>query len=251
MRQVKDPLGAREAAALLGVKLPTLYAYVSRGLLRSVPGEQGPARRYPRSDLERLRAQRDAGTGRAAAAAGALRWGEPVLDSSITRLANEGPAYRGQPALKLAARNVPFEAVAELLWSGSLPKRRPRWSVDGLGVALRRLGSLLPRQHPMLAGLSLLVPALAANDPGRFDTRPNAVLPRARTLLKRLAAGLALGRDPSCIERALAAPSVAPCLHRHGAGGRRTRSCEECCSSRSARRDDRAVRRRTAERSPE
>ncbi len=209
MRQVRDQLGAREAAALLGVKLPTLYAYVSRGLLRSVPGERGPARRYPRADLERLRAQHEAGSGRAAAAAGALRWGEPVLDSSITRLATGGPAYRGQPALSLAARDAPFEAVAELLWSGSLPTRMPAWSVEGLGVSLTRLRSLMPGRSPVLTGLSLLVPALAANDPGRFDTAPAAVLPRARTLLKRLAAGLALVRDPRRIERALAARSIA------------------------------------------
>ena len=40
-------LTAREAAERLGVKLPTLYAYVSRGLLRSVPGE-GPRTRRDR-----------------------------------------------------------------------------------------------------------------------------------------------------------------------------------------------------------
>jgi len=38
-------LNARQAAALLGVKLPTVYAYTSRGLLQSVPGGRGRARR--------------------------------------------------------------------------------------------------------------------------------------------------------------------------------------------------------------
>ena len=37
-------LDAKQAAALLGVKLPTLYAYVSRGLLRSAPGPVGSGR---------------------------------------------------------------------------------------------------------------------------------------------------------------------------------------------------------------
>src|SRR5262249_9957569 len=46
-----EDLGAEEAAALLGVKLPTLYAYVSRGLLPSLPGARGRARRYRRADL--------------------------------------------------------------------------------------------------------------------------------------------------------------------------------------------------------
>ena len=34
-------LSAREAAELLGVKLPTVYAYTSRGLIQSVPGGRG------------------------------------------------------------------------------------------------------------------------------------------------------------------------------------------------------------------
>ena len=47
-------LSAREAAAMLGVKLPTVYAYTSRGLIQSVPGGKGRSRRYRRRDLERL-----------------------------------------------------------------------------------------------------------------------------------------------------------------------------------------------------
>jgi citrate synthase len=77
---------APEAARLLGVKPATLYAYVSRGLLESVPAEHGRARRYRRADLERLR-----GEGRRAGASAALRWGEPVLDSAITAITQEGP----------------------------------------------------------------------------------------------------------------------------------------------------------------
>ena len=49
-------LTAKEATALLGIKRDTLYAYVSRGLVRSVPGKGGKSRRYYRSDLERLKA---------------------------------------------------------------------------------------------------------------------------------------------------------------------------------------------------
>jgi excisionase family DNA binding protein len=47
-------LGVEEAARALGVKPATLYAYVSRGLLRSY--RQGIRRRrlYRRADIERL-----------------------------------------------------------------------------------------------------------------------------------------------------------------------------------------------------
>jgi len=203
-------LDARAAAELLGVQPRTLYAYVSRGLLRSVPGE-GRARRYPRVDVERLlrrkAARRDAG---AAAAAGALRWGEPVFDSAVTEVTPAGPRYRGRPAVELAGADAPFEAVAELLWTGDLPDPAPRWSADGFGVDARRLAALLPARPTPLAALAALVPLLAAGDPGRFDRRPDAVLERARRLVRRLAAGLALGAgEPARVERALAAPTVA------------------------------------------
>ena len=50
-------LSAKEAAALLDVKLPTLYAYVSRGLLRSIASPDTKRRRYRREDVVRLKAR--------------------------------------------------------------------------------------------------------------------------------------------------------------------------------------------------
>src|SRR6266436_1178427 len=49
---------AKEAAGALGVSIPTLYAYVSRGLIRSqrVPGSRN--RRYWKVDIERLKGRR-------------------------------------------------------------------------------------------------------------------------------------------------------------------------------------------------
>src|SRR5262249_9768773 len=124
-------------------KRETLYAYASRGLVRSEPGEKGRGRRYQREDLERLRARRDARSGHGPVAAGALRWGEPVLESALTGLTSSGPRYRGHLAVTLSAR-APFESVAELLWSGALPDEPPSWSARGLGLAVRPLRSLLP-----------------------------------------------------------------------------------------------------------
>ena len=47
-------LSAREAAAMLGVKLPTVYAYTSRGLIQSVPGGKGAGSRpTPEGESER------------------------------------------------------------------------------------------------------------------------------------------------------------------------------------------------------
>ena len=99
-------LDAREAAGRLGVQTRTLYAYVSRGLLRSVAGERGKQRLYARDDVDRLRARHDARAGHGAVAAGALRWGEPVLDSAITAITPRGPVYRGHVATAGRARRA-------------------------------------------------------------------------------------------------------------------------------------------------
>ena len=130
--QYHEALSAREAAAFLAVKLPTLYAYASRGLVRSIPAGKGRARHYMRADLERLRARRDARSGHGPVAANALQWGEPVLDSAITAISPEqGPLYRGRAAVDLAAADTPFESVAELLWSGALPVETCNWIAIG------------------------------------------------------------------------------------------------------------------------
>src|SRR5689334_20638950 len=117
---------ASEAARILGVKVATLYSYASRRWVRSFPSGRHRERRYLRDDLERLRHRADARLGHEAVAAGALRWGEPVLSSAVTEIRPEGPCYRGHPAVELA-RNCRFEAVAELLWTGRLPPLATPW----------------------------------------------------------------------------------------------------------------------------
>jgi citrate synthase len=51
-------LGVDEAAALLGVKKATIYAYVSRGVLESFRQAVGRKRLYRRADVEALREAR-------------------------------------------------------------------------------------------------------------------------------------------------------------------------------------------------
>jgi len=199
-------LDAREAAALLGIKLPTLYAYVSRGLLQSRPGPAGRARAYRRAEVEALREK--ARGARGAEAAGALRWGEPVLESAITAMTQEGPLYRGEPAIALARRDVPFESVAELLWSGALPAAPPRFAVRAEGPVLARLARALPAGASTAAWQTLVVAMLAPHDPGRFDTSREAVLPRARSLIRWLATALALATDPARAAASRLAPTV-------------------------------------------
>src|SRR5687768_16546540 len=202
-------LSAAEAARLLGVKLPTLYAYVSRGLLRSLPGRSGRARRYLRGDVEALRERGPS----VRAAAGALRGGEPILESSITEMTPEGPAYRGRLAAELARRGVAFEAAAELLWTGVLPEGPPAWEVVDC-PELESVLPLLPTDAPHAAVFPVLVAARAARDAGRFDTTPEGVLPRTRGLIRLLAESLALPREPARARRAARAPRIAEVVAR-------------------------------------
>jgi citrate synthase len=215
----REFLSAKEAAELLGVKLPTVYAYTSRGLIQSVPGSRGRSRRYRRRDLERLCARRDARAGHGPLAAAALRQGEPVLDSSITLISiEEGPIYRGRSAVALAREGRSFEWVAEGLWSGVWDEDAVTgdWCPDGLGLDLDLIARVVNPNGGLLPILSIVIPVFAAHDPGRFSPSRAAVLVRARALLRRIVALLALGHGgddvAGAVERSLAAPNLAAAL---------------------------------------
>src|SRR3954471_24761681 len=92
-------LRAREAAARLGVKLDTLYAYVSRGLLRSVAVPGSRERHYHREDIDAFRAAR--GMSRSASDQGAAA-AMPVIDSAISLIEEGRLYYRGQDAVRLS-----------------------------------------------------------------------------------------------------------------------------------------------------
>jgi excisionase family DNA binding protein len=66
-------LNVDEAAALLGVKKATLYAYVSRGLLRSYRQGVGRTRLYLCSEIEALRQVRARAGSQLGAEDGVLR----------------------------------------------------------------------------------------------------------------------------------------------------------------------------------
>ena len=102
-------LSASETAAQLEVSLPSLYAYVSRGLIRSQAVAGSKRRLYWRADVDKLRP---------ADKSIALENGFPsrlVSSTRITLLTPGGHYYRGHSALSLA-ENGTLESVALLLW---------------------------------------------------------------------------------------------------------------------------------------
>src|SRR5277367_2509445 len=115
-------LTTEEAARRLGVKVPTLYAYVSRGLLESHPD---PSRRGSLFDLEEVEALavRSRGGRQTATRLATITTAVTQLDQKL------GPIYRGRPATDLALTST-FEDVAELLWQSEGPGD---WTAPDLG----------------------------------------------------------------------------------------------------------------------
>jgi citrate synthase len=105
-------LTAREAADKLGVKLETLYAYVSRGRLHSVVVSGVRERRYRSEDVEALL---DTRFGRRAPQSSDLEALMPVIGSSICLIENGRFYYRGQDAVQLS-QEATLEEIAHLLW---------------------------------------------------------------------------------------------------------------------------------------
>jgi len=213
-RRIDDQrwVDARTAARHLGIQVRSLYAYVSRGQVRSMPGERSRPRLYALSDVERLRVRRDARAGHGPVAAGALRWGEPVLESAITAITPRGPAYHGRLAVELADAGVPFENAAELLWSGFLASAPVVW--PRVTVPLAALARLVGAGPAPLEVMPLLVQVAALSDPDRGDGRPEAFVARGRRLIPLLAAALAPGFSAAAVSRALGARSTAAIVAR-------------------------------------
>jgi citrate synthase len=135
--QPADYLSRKEALEILRIKPQTLYCYVSRGYIRSLPQPDGRSSYYLREDVEKAKAKSVARSGHGPAAASAMRWGEPVIDTGITEITPRGPRYRSRLALELAATDCAFEAVAEYLWTGI-------WMEQPAGWRLREERTLAP-----------------------------------------------------------------------------------------------------------
>lgn len=109
-----DWMTAEQAANALGVTRSTLYAYVSRGLLRSESTSGTQQSRYRRREIERLAVERERARKPAMVARASLDWGRPVLDSALTLIEQGRLYYRGRDAIELS-RHATLEDVAALL----------------------------------------------------------------------------------------------------------------------------------------
>jgi citrate synthase len=182
---------AVQAAGRLGISLPTLYSYVSRGMLRSetVAG-QPRTRRYLREDVRRLADKKEARRDPAKAAASGLHWGSPVLESSLTLMAEGRIYYRGIDATELA-QQASVEEVAALLWTGDRRQASSLFSRRNLASEqeLRRTALSLVVKAAHLGPVErcqLALPLSAATDLAAYDLRPAAVPMTGARILRLL-----------------------------------------------------------------
>lgn len=167
---------ARTAADRLGVDIRTLYAYVSRGSLRRVPGPDGRSSRYDSDDLELL-AQRSRPRTLPRPAASI----DLLVATRVSTVADGVVRYRGRDVLDLVASGEPFEHVADRLWRGD----GGEWPAPGPagGPALdllRALGGEVPvLQRFTIAVAALPAPAGAAPDWPGYGRRVIGCLMRA------------------------------------------------------------------------
>lgn len=173
-------LSAAEAAARLGVKPETLYAYVSRGLIGSEREPGGRRSRYLRSDVERL-----AGRQRAGGRAGGL---EIIVETELTLLDPAGRLhYRGWD-VEVAAEEATFEEVASWLWTGE--RTRAVFALpDDVQRRIRRVSGALPDVDAVDRLRSVLA-AVRGADPMRHDRRPAAVAATGKTIIATIVEAL-------------------------------------------------------------
>ncbi len=189
-------LTARQAADRLGVKLDTLYAYVSRGRLRSVMVPGTRERRYRGEDVEALLDTRSGARPSRNPAPEALM---PVLGSSICLIENGRFYYRGQDAVRLA-EGATLEEVARLLWLDEAPAELNDTSSPQLSAGAPTASGLVERCQIRLT-------ALGDADLSALDLSRARVVRTGRRILRELTTCIAPGMpslDPTHLRLASA-----------------------------------------------
>ncbi len=158
-------LQSEEAARRLGVKVTTLYAYVSRGAHPSHRAPGGRRSLFDLADIERLARRRRGGREVESRLA--------TVTTGVTQLREDGPSYRGRPATELASGTA-FEDVADLLWESA---GDGDWTAPALGPC--PLDDTFARMRWALV-------MCGAGDPLRADVRPAAIARAARRVIAAL-----------------------------------------------------------------
>lgn len=177
-------LSAKQASSMLNISLSTLYAYVSRGLIRSESsGTDTRKKRYYREDVEKLIQQKEASRNPEKLVETALHFGAPVLESRLSLIMDGRLYYRGLDVSVLATEST-VEDVAELLWVGNVAQGLfTDITLPPLQDYIPMLADL-PDDLPYLTQLQMTLPLIAAGDYAAYDLRAEAVMQTGARIMK-------------------------------------------------------------------
>ena len=170
-------LTAEAAAARLGIKRETLYAYVSRGRLRSVAVSGSRERHYRPEDIDGLRAIRGAPAVAPQPAGEAVM---PTIDSAICLIEDGRLYYRGQDAIRLSD-TATLEDIAALLW-GEFPDVESRRPLPSSRISRSSGLAIIARCQLRLATMA------AAADPPAGDLTRGSIARAGHGILRELVA---------------------------------------------------------------
>src|SRR5690242_20210876 len=157
-------LSAREAAAELAISPATLYAYVSRGLIRSEPSPDSRSHRYRAEDIRGLKERRAP----AVEQRGFRSFDPdlPVMDSAIATITEAGAIYRGVNCVDLAEKDT-LEHAATLLWDVTGVDPFASDNCPHVSDEMRAIAEAARRAAPIDRAIAVLALATSA-DPGAF-----------------------------------------------------------------------------------
>jgi citrate synthase len=190
---MKRYLTAKEAAEILGISSTTLYAYVSRGLIRSeATSEKSRERRYFAQDVQALVDRKAQRRDPSLAAQDALDWGTPILESALTLITEGALFYRGQAVATLAQTRT-FEEVAALLWVDRMDVEMFSTAIDHLLPASAILGAA----DSDLTKMQLALILAGAHDLAAYSLAPGSVILSGARILKLMTYALTLESEQS------------------------------------------------------
>jgi citrate synthase len=157
-------LSAREASSELAISPATLYAYVSRGLIRSEPSSDSRSRRYRAEDVRGLKERRTP----TPEPRGLKNFDAdlPVMDSAIATITEDGPIYRGVNCIELAEADT-LEHAATLLWDVTGVDPFAADNCPHVSDEMRAVADAARHAAPIDRTIAVLALAASA-DPGAF-----------------------------------------------------------------------------------
>lgn len=183
-------LTARDAATELAVSPATLYAYVSRGLIRSEPGENPRSRRYRAEDVRGLKNRRAP----LVETQGLKSADLPVMDSAVSTITEDGPIYRGVRAVTLA-QSMTFEQCAALLWDSKSADPFAKANLPVLSPAMRAILVAAKDAPPIDRAIAVLSLAAEA-DPRAYNSVAEGRAATGARILRLVVAAMTL-TEPS------------------------------------------------------